>query len=280
MSPCVPPIDPLRQIRQIPFAPWSLVFGLWCSLSGAGNPAVAAGLPHVPSPKPTLFLIGDSTVRNRTRGQLGWGDPFAGLFESSKIAVTNRALGGRSSRTFLTEGLWDKVLAELKPGDFVLMQFGHNDGGPLDDGRARASLKGNGEQSQLVTNKTSGKVETVHTYGWYMRKYITDTKAKGATPIVLSLVPRKIWKDAKVVRGTNDYAKWAKEAAADENVPFVDLNDIVATHYEALGQQKVEGLFADEHTHTNEEGAKLNAQCVVEGLRALKNCELVNFLLP
>ena len=230
--------------------------------------------------KPTLYIVGDSTVRNRTRGQLGWGDPFAGLFESSKIAVTNRALGGRSSRTFLTEGLWDKVLAELKPGDFVLMQFGHNDGGPLDDGRARASLKGNGEQSQVVTNKTSGKVETVHTYGWYMRRYIADAKAKGATPIVLSLVPRKIWKDGKVVRGTNDYAKWAAEAAKAEGVAFVDLNDIVARHYEELGQEKVNGLFGDEHTHTTPEGAALNARCVVEGLRGLKGCALEKFLQP
>jgi rhamnogalacturonan acetylesterase len=113
-----------------------------------------------------------------------------------------------------------------------------------------------------------------------LRKYISDTKAKGATPIVLSLVPRKIWKDGKVMRGTNDYAKWAAEAAKAEGVPFVDLNDIVARHYEALGPEKVNGLFGDEHTHTNEEGARLNAQCVVKGLRALKDCTLPNYLAP
>jgi lysophospholipase L1-like esterase len=243
--------------------------------SGQVTPATFAA-----ESKPTLFLIGDSTVRNHTHGQLGWGDPLSGWFDSSRITVTNRALGGRSSRTFLTEGLWDKVLAELKSGDFVLMQFGHNDGGPLDDGRARASLKGNGDQSQVITNKSSGKVETVHTYGWYMRKYIADAKARGATPIVLSPVPRKIWKDGKVARANNDYGKWAKEAAAAENIPFVDLNEIIAGHYKALGPEKVETLFGDEHTHTNEEGARLNAQCVVEGLRALKNCLLSSYLLP
>jgi lysophospholipase L1-like esterase len=237
-----------------------------------GTPALGA--------KPTLFLIGDSTVRNRTKGQLGWGEVISRWFDESRIAVTNRALGGRSSRSFLAEGLWDKVLANLKPGDFVLMQFGHNDGGPLDDGRARASLKGSGDESRVVTNKVSGKVETVHTYGWYMRKYISDTKAKGATPIVLSLVPRKIWKDGEVARSTNDYAKWAAEAAKAEGVAFVDLNDIVAQHYEELGQEKVETLFADEHTHTNPEGAELNARCVVEGLRALTNCPLAQYLVP
>ncbi len=236
--------------------------------------------PSDSSAKPTLFLIGDSTVHNRTRSQMGWGDVLAPWFEPTKITVINRALGGRSSRTFLTEGLWDKIMTQLKPGDFVLMQFGHNDGGPLDEGRARASLKGNGDQAQVVTNKTTGKVETIHTYGWYMRKYIGDTKAKGATPIVLSLVPRKIWRDGKVVRASNDYGKWAQEAAAAENASFVDLNEIIAGHYEALGQEKVEGLFADEHTHTNPEGAKLNAQSVVEGLRGLKDCALSGYLLP
>jgi lysophospholipase L1-like esterase len=249
---------------------WSLELGAW----SFGAPLAADS----PATKPTLFLIGDSTVHNRTRGQLGWGDTIATSFDSSKITVTNRALGGRSSRSFLTEGLWDKVLTDIKPGDFVLMQFGHNDGGALDDQKARASLKGGGDESRTVTNKVSGKIETVHTYGWYMRKYISDTKAKGATPIVLSLVPRKIWKDGKVVRGSNDYAKWAAEAAKAEGVAFVDLNDIVAGHYEALGQEKVNGLFADEHTHTNEEGAKLNAQSVVEGLRALTNCALTSKL--
>jgi lysophospholipase L1-like esterase len=240
-----------------------------------GGPA-AKSLSH---DRPTLYLIGDSTVRNRTRGQLGWGDPIAALFDVSKITVTNRALGGRSSRTFMTEGLWDKILAELKPGDFVLMQFGHNDGGPLDDGRARASLKGISDESRVVTNKTSGKVETVHSYGWYMRKYIADAKAKGATPIVLSLVPRKIWKDGKIVRASNDYGRWAAEAAQAEGVAFVDLNDIVARHYEELGPEKVNSLFGDEHTHTTPEGAKLSAQCVVEGLRALKNCPLTKYLV-
>ena len=239
-----------------------------------------SGAVSPPRAKPTLFLIGYSTVRNRTRGQLGWGDPVADLFDQSKITVTNHALGGRSSRSFFTEGLWDKVLAELKPGDFVLMQFGHNDGGPLDDGRARASLKGNGDESRVVTNRVSGKVETVHTYGWYLRKYISDAKARGATPIVLSLVPRKIWKDGRIARASNDYAKWAAEAARAESVVFVDLNDIVAQHYEGLGPDKVNALFGDEHTHTTPEGAKLNAQCVVEGLRAFKNCPLVSYLVP
>ncbi|HEV2210066.1 MAG TPA: oligogalacturonate lyase family protein [Verrucomicrobiae bacterium] len=230
--------------------------------------------------KPTLFLIGDSTVHNRTRGQLGWGDVIGGEFDAAKISVTNCALGGRSSRTFLTEGLWDRVLAMVKPGDFVLMQFGHNDGGALDDAKGRASLKGAGDESLVITNRVSGKIETVHTYGWYLRKYITDTKAKEATPIVLSPVPRKIWRGDEVVRANRDYGKWAAEAAQAEEVPFVDLNNIVARHYEQLGQEKVNTLFGDEHTHTNPAGAELNAQGVIEGLKGLHDSPLARDLAP
>jgi rhamnogalacturonan acetylesterase len=231
---------------------------------------------------PTLYLIGDSTVNTPTKGQQGWGTALPALFDQTKIAVVNRARGGRSSRTFYTEGLWEQVRDSLKPGDFVLMQFGHNDGGPLGDGRARASLKGIGEETQDVDNKTTGKKETVHTYGWYLRKYITDAKARGATSIVLSPIPRNIWKEGKVARAANDYGKWAAEAAKTEGALFINLNEIIAVHYEEVGQTKVGETYftATDHTHTTPEGAKLNAACVVEGIRSLKDCSLANYLLP
>src|SRR5215472_9757142 len=109
---------------------------------------------------PTLFLIGDSTVNTPTKGQMGWGKPIAAMFDTNRIAVLNKARGGRSSRTYFTEGLWEEVRKELKPGDFLLMQFGHNDGGSLSDGRARASIKGNGNETQEIENKSTGKKET------------------------------------------------------------------------------------------------------------------------
>jgi lysophospholipase L1-like esterase len=144
---------------------------------------------------------------------MGWGTPIAALFDKTKINVQNRARGGRSSRTYLTEGLWDQVLAALKPGDFVLMQFGHNDGGAINDtSRARGSIRGTGDETNEIDNLLTKKHEVVHTYGWYMRKYIVDTKTKGAAPIVLSLVPRNIWKGGKIVRARDDYGKWAAEA--------------------------------------------------------------------
>jgi lysophospholipase L1-like esterase len=250
-------------------------------LLAGGAFAHAADTPAKPQ-KPTLYIIGDSTVKNGSGkgadGLWGWGDPIAACFDKSKIDVVNRALGGRSSRTYLTEGLWDKVLANLKPGDFVLMQFGHNDGGPLTGPKARASIKGNGDQTQDVTDPKTGKPLTVHTYGWYIRKYVSDTKSKGATPIVLSPIPRNMWKDGKVLRNANDYGKWAADAARAEGAQFVDLNQIIADKYDQLGPDKVKTFFPGDHTHTNLAGARFNAVAVVEGLKGLKACALCDDL--
>ena len=164
--------------------------------------------------QPTLWIIGDSTVKNSADGQLGWGDPIRDFFDVTRIRVENRARGGRSSRTFQTEGLWDQVVAELKPGDFVLMQFGHNDGGAInDESRARGSLPGLGNEFEPIENQVTKKTESVHTFGWYMRKFVSDTKAKGATPIVLSSVPRNIWIDGKVERMATTYGGWAAAIA-------------------------------------------------------------------
>jgi rhamnogalacturonan acetylesterase len=229
---------------------------------------------------PTLFIIGDSTVKNSTEGQQGWGDPLAELFDSAKIKVVNRARGGRSSRTFQTDGLWDQVLIELKPGDFVLMQFGHNDGSAInDESRARGSLKGVGNEVEEIDNLLTKKHEIVHTFGWYMRKYVTDTKAKGAIPIVISPVPRNIWVDGKVERRASTYAGWAAEVAKSEKAFFIDLNEIVAVKYESVGQETVgKDYFKTDHTHTTPLGAKLNAESIAVALRALKECQLAKYL--
>ena len=253
---------------------------------GNAGPSTVA-LPPLPTAKnpdlPTLYLVGDSTVRNGkgdgAGGQWGWGEPLMDYFDPSKINVVNRALGGRSSRTYITEGRWDELLAMLKPGDYVAFQFGHNDSGPLDDAsRARGTLPGIGDESKEIDNPITKKHEVVHTYGWYMRKYVADTLAKGAIPIVCSPIPRKIWKDGKVVRNEADYGGWAREVAVSQKAAFVDLNAIIARRYDALGEAKVEPLFADPHTHTSRAGAELNAECVVAGLRALSGDPLRDYL--
>jgi lysophospholipase L1-like esterase len=243
--------------------------------------ATVVGARAADSRPPTVFLVGDSTVKTNTRGQQGWGDRLPAHLDPEKVKVTNRALGGRSSRSFLTEGLWDKVLADVRPGDFVLIQFGHNDGGSLSQGRARASLKGTGEQTQEVTLEATGKQEVVHTYGWYLRKYIADAQANGATPIILSPVPRNIWKDGNIARAANDYGKWAAESAKAGGALFLDLNDLVARRYEQAGPDAVKNqYFGEDHTHTTPAGAALTAAVVAEGLRGLTDCPLGRFVVP
>src|SRR5262245_31275476 len=118
---------------------------------------------------PSIFISGDSTAQPGNPNAVGWGKPLVALFDPAKVNVVNRAIGGRSSRTFVAEGRWERLLAELKPKDFVLIQFGHNDGGPVDRPPRRGSLPGLGDETQEVDNP-AGQKETIHTYGWYMRK--------------------------------------------------------------------------------------------------------------
>jgi rhamnogalacturonan acetylesterase len=217
---------------------------------------------------PTLFIVGDSTARNQA--DLGWGDHFAHYFDTAKINIANRAHAGRSSRTFINEGSWDKVLAEIKPGDFVLLQMGHNDGGDLGGAKPRGSIKGLGDESQDVT-LPDGHTETVHTYGWYMRKYIADTRAKKATPILLSLTIRNIWAndaDGKLhIERDMGYDANIRQLANEQQVTLVDMATVEADRLEALGPEKTAPLFPIDHTHSSAEGAERNAESVVIALR-------------
>ncbi|HUA63155.1 MAG TPA: GDSL-type esterase/lipase family protein [Verrucomicrobiae bacterium] len=241
-------------------------------------PIVRTGVLHggfEPS-LPTLFLIGDSTVKNSwdtgSDGLWGWGRPLMAYFDASRINIENQALGGTSSYSYISGGHWERVLALVRPGDFVMMQFGHNDGGPA------GSLRGNGEETEDRDGR--GGVKTVvHTYGWYIRRYIADVKAKGATPIVCSLIPRNDWADGKVRRATGSYGTWAEEAARQGGARFIDLNGIIADRYDKLGEAAVKNFFPKEHTHTGWEGSVLNAQSVVEGIRGLPDCPLAKYLL-
>lgn len=233
-----------------------------------------------PAERPTVYLVGDSTVRNGSGtgngGLWGWGTFLQDYLDTTQVIVHNEALGGRSSRTFITECHWQEVHAQLKPGDYVIIQFGHNDDGPVnDDFRARGTIHGNGEESEQIDNILTGQREIVKSYGWYIRKYIADTKAKGAIPIVCSLVARNVWENGRVVRATDTYTAWAKEAARMEGANFIDLNDLVATRYESLGQPYVtDSLFVSDHTHTNQKGARINASLAAHAIGDLTDCPL------
>ena len=228
---------------------------------------------------PTLFIVGDSTLKSNAPMR-GWGQEIGQFFDPAKINVVNRAIGGRSSRTFQNEGKWDAVLAEVKQGDFILVQFGHNDAGKYDDpaAKGRPSLRGEGEDTAEAV-KPDGSKETVHTFGWYMRKYGNDGKAKGAKVILCSMVPHKNWSGGKVNRGEHEtFVSWTAHAAKASGAGFVNLNEIVAGEYEKLEAPAVESLFADKGTHTSPAGAELNARCVVSGVRALSGAPFDRYL--
>jgi len=225
---------------------------------------------------PTVFIVGDSTARNGA--DLGWGDHLARYFDTKKINVANRAHAGRSSRTFINEGSWNNVLAEMKPGDFVLLQWGHNDAGDLGGDKPRGTIKDIGDESQdvpQITGPLAGKTETVHTYGWYLRKYIAETKAKGATPVLLTLTIRNVWtKDANGVQQVErdmGYDGLLKQLAENEHVAYVDMATIEADRLQAAGPEKTALLFPKDHTHTSAVGADLNAQSVVIALEEAKS---------
>lgn len=252
-----------------------------------GSVSLALSLPTPARPElPSLILIGDSTVRNGRgdgAGELwGWGEPLADYFDLQKINVVNRAIGGLSSRTYLTGGHWEQTLAFVKPGDYVLIQFGHNDNGALNDEppgplRARGTIRGIGEETKEIDNALTKQHEVVHTYGWYLRRFVADAKAKGAVPIICSLIPKRGWRDGRAARNTNDYARWAAEIAQTCNVGFVDLNEITARQYDKLGEEEAAAMFGDS-VHTTRSGAELNAASVVAGLRTLAGDPFRTFL--
>jgi rhamnogalacturonan acetylesterase len=232
--------------------------------------------------KPTVFLIGDSTVKNGSgKGAdnlWGWGSFLADHFDTTKISIRNYALGGRSSRTFISGGNWDAVLKQLRKGDYVIMQFGHNDSGPLDDSaRARGTIRGIGDESKEVYNPILKKKEVVYTYGYYMRKFVEETRSKEALPVICSPIPRCNFKDGKIE--PDIYGTWAEEIATNAKVPFIRLNSMIIEKYTSMGEEQVTKLFPKDHTHTNLEGAKINAGIVAEGIRSLKKCQLRKFLL-
>lgn len=233
---------------------------------------------------PVLFTVGDSTVKNADddpNGMWGWGSVIHELFDTDRISVENHAKAGRSARTYLDEGRWDKVYKALRPGDFVLIQFGHNDAGPINTGKARAELPGAGDESKVFKMESTGRYQVVYTFGWYLRKFIMDVKEKGAIPIVLSHTPRNKWDNGEIERNTNSFGKWTREAAERAGAYYIDLNKLSADKLQQMGYEKglrlVGEYFNHDHTHTSLKGARMNAKSIAEGLQAV-GCPLKDYL--
>ncbi len=196
-----------------------------------------------------MFVVGDSTVKDLGPGE-GWGDFLAPFFDQSRIQVLNWAMGGRSSRTVLEEGRWQKVLAQLQHGDVVLVQVAGTD------------------ERTLATD---------------LRQYVRDVRAKGAAIVLLSPVPPNDWNADDRLNGVMaDHARLVQHVAAQEGVPFYDLHAAVTSLYVSLGQQVVTSKYftVGDSTHTNAAGAEANAATVVDGLRSLPGLGLSAYLEP
>lgn len=248
--------------------------------------------------KPVVFFTGDSTVKNVDKdddGMWGWASQAFTVFDESKVTLVNAARAGRSTRSFIREGLWDKVYNSLQPGDFVTIEFGHNDICPMDDQKARGVIKGSSDTCH-VYHLANDTYELVYSFGWYLRKMIDDCREKGATPILVSLTPRNEWPGGKIERRDGSYGKWYREVVEQTGVEFVDLHNISAdfldkkfavkslpadkekakAKMEQL-KQKAGKYFKKDHTHTSKIGAQMNAQSFAKGLRANKS-ELAKYL--
>jgi lysophospholipase L1-like esterase len=245
-------------------------------------------------PRPTVFLIGDSIIRNDyddnggTNLQWGWGHMMKWRFNTTRIHVVNDAYGGTSSRSFMeSPNFWPKVKQMIRPGDFVLIGFGHNDG--------PSTLRGNGDETGFLpppppraprpaaaangaapatpppAPRPAPAPVAVHAFGWYIREYIRQARELGATPIVMSLIPRNRWVDGRIAPDGKDYAVWAKEAADQAGAPFLPLNDLVTAALEKIGQERVTAEYfpVREAVHPNWKGAVLISGLVADGIRNL-----------
>lgn len=233
----------------------------------------------------TLWMIGDSTMADyanygedymRQRYPMtGWGqalpaflvtDSLAALplFQVDSIRLENKARGGRSSRSFFEEGRWREVFDQLKPGDFVIIQFGHNDAS-VSKGERYVSLPG---------------------YKEFLRLYVSQARQKGATPILITSVCRNYpWEDGVLGNSHGDYPQAMREVAEEMGVFLIDLTEISAAYFTSMSREYVtehffmnlpagtfeaypEGLT--DNTHFQPEGAREVARLVFEGLKSLK----------
>lgn len=277
----------------------ALGFGCWL---GLGQLAAAERV----SAQPSLFVVGDSTARNTGRDPhgvplAGWGTPLADYFDPAKITVVNVAHAGQSSRTYFDNpGDWPAVLPRIQPGDFVLLVFGINDGGPPHTEKDRGSVPGLGDET-VELKRADGTGQIVRTYGWYMSTMATAARAKGAYVCLLTVTTRNIWtnpkakfhdanplgplptdydpKEDRIERGTGNgtYTQWTKDIGAKLHLPVIDLTNLCADRYERMGREAVNALYSD-HNHTYAPGADGVAAAVVAGLKAFPESPLLALL--
>ncbi|KAJ3141781.1 hypothetical protein HDU90_006126 [Geranomyces variabilis] len=221
---------------------------------------------------PAVWLAGDSTgATGGATGTSGWGPFFQQYIDESRVVFKGGARGGRSSRTFLSDGSWAAIINNTHQGDTIAIQFGHNDESPLSDNtRSRGVIRGIGEQFQDTVNGVTKKPERVYSFGHYLRIMVSEAQAKGALPVILSKTVNKKWDNTTndVFRG-DQWSTWSREVAAAAGVPFLDMRQISADYFGSLGQKGFEAVYPIDGTHFSPAGANANAKAVAEGFRCL-----------
>ncbi len=221
----------------------------------------------VVSSKPTIFIAGDSTVQSYKASyapQQGWGYYLQSYFNSN-VTVSNQSLAGRSTKKFYDEGRWDTIVKSLKEGDYVMIQFAINDAGKANADRY-APIGGN------IDNPSKG------TYEWYMTEFIKTAKAKGATPIlVTTVIGMKAYSGGKFVNSYTEYCNACKKLSAKYDVPCIDLNSIMVSHYNSVGYDTAKSYHlmgavsgSTDGTHFCEKGANVVAGLVANDVKAQK----------
>ncbi|MBZ9630044.1 rhamnogalacturonan acetylesterase [Salegentibacter sp. LM13S] len=229
---------------------------------------ICFGLVHISlqAQEPTLYLIGDSTMSNKKdpeeNPEHGWGQVLPELL-TNKIKVENHAVNGRSTKSFIDEGRWEKVLEKLQPGDFVFIQFGHN------DQKFKAPSR--------FTNPFTG-------YRSNLEKFVNETLEKGATPILFSSIVRRNFNEHGTLVDTHgEYPLVVRLVAEDLKVPFVDLQRATEELLLSYGEEDSKNLhlhFAPgendyypdgktDDTHLSKEGATLVASLALKELAKL-----------
>lgn len=214
--------------------------------------------------KLTVWLAGDSTMsikETKAYPETGWGMPFAYFFDST-VTIKNIAKNGRSTKTFISEKLWESIEKNLQEGDYVFIQFGHND------------------ESKEKTDRYT----TPEEYKANLVKFITETRAKNAYPVLLTPVSRRKFKDTVQVETHEIYSALVREVAREQYVPLIDLDAKSIELYQQFGKETSKLLFLqlkpgehpnypegkEDNTHFNELGARLIAQIVLQGIKEQK----------
>ncbi|BCS21982.1 rhamnogalacturonan acetylesterase RgaE [Aspergillus puulaauensis] len=206
----------------------------------------------------TVYLAGDSTMASSTPG---WGDYIA---DSLSVEISNQAVGGRSARSYTREGRFQAIADSLQEGDYVVIEFGHNDGGSLSEDNGRTDCPGTGDETCETTY--DGVAETVLTFPKYLENAAQLFLDKGAKVLISSQTPNNPWETGEFVYGASRFVEYAQLAAETAGVEYVDHGAYTAAIFESLGADTVNSYYPNDHTHTNDAGSDVVADAFLKAV--------------